>query len=82
MTLTPVDKLPPIKDADLSVRVTGQSAAVDVGRGTIDISGRRLNVAGGMFRIANTHLKPSPSHTTFRVDGTLPRLRRCCRATG
>jgi hypothetical protein len=72
MTLAPVDKLPPIKDADLSVRITGQTAAVDVGRGTIDVAGRRLNVAGGMFRIADTHLKPSPSHTTFRVDGTLP----------
>jgi len=71
-TLKPVNNLPPIRDADLSIRVTGASAAIDLGRGTIDVSGRRLNIAGGMFRIPDTHLKPSPSHTTFRIDGTLP----------
>src|SRR3974377_80945 len=71
-TLKPVNNLPPIRDADLSIRVTGASAAIDLGRGTIDVSGRRLNIAGGMFRIPDTHLKPSPAHTTFRIDGTLP----------
>lgn len=71
-TLQPVGKLPPIRDADLSIRVTGQTAAVDLGRGTIDVGGRRLNIANGMFRIGDTHLKPSPSHTSFRLDGALP----------
>ncbi len=70
--LKPVNSLPAIRDADLSVRVTGGSAAVDLGRGTIDVAGRRLNIAGGMFRVPDTHVKPAPSHTMFRLDGTLP----------
>jgi hypothetical protein len=71
-TLQPVGKLPSIRDADLSIRVTGQTAAVDLGRGTIEVGSRKLNIANGMFRIPDTHLKPSPSHTSFRIDGALP----------
>ena len=71
-TLKPVNTLPAIRDADFSIRMTGGSAAVDLGRGTIDVAGRRLNIAGGMFRVADIHLKPAPSHTAFRIDGTLP----------
>jgi hypothetical protein len=72
-TLRPVDDLPEIRDADLNVRVTGASATVNLGRGTVDVAGgRRLNVASGVFSIPNTHMKPAPSVTTFRVDGTVP----------
>jgi len=71
-TLKPVNTLPAIRDADLTIRTTGGTAAIDLGRGTIEVSGRRLNIAGGTFRVADTHLKPSPSHTTFRIDGALP----------
>lgn len=71
-TLRPVDDLPEIRDADLSVRVTGGTATVNLGRGTVEAGGRKLNVASGVFSIPNTHLKPAPSITTFRVDGTVP----------
>ena len=72
-TLRPVDDMPEIRDADLNVRVTGASATVNLGRGTVEVAGgRRLNVAGGVFSIPNTHMKPAPSVTTFRVDGTVP----------
>ncbi|WP_168192814.1 DUF3971 domain-containing protein [Undibacter mobilis] len=72
-TLRPVDDLPEIRDADLTVRVTGASATVNLGRGTVEVAGgRKLNVASGVFSIPNTHLKPSPSTTTFRADGTVP----------
>lgn len=72
-TLRPVEDLPDIRDADLTVRVTGVSATVNLGRGTVEVAGgRKLNVASGVFSIPNTHAKPSPSITTFRADGTVP----------
>lgn len=72
-TLRPVDDLPEIRDADLSVRVTGVAATVNLGRGTVEVAGgRKLNVASGVFSIPNTHLKPAASMTTFRADGTVP----------
>jgi hypothetical protein len=44
-----------------------------LGRGTVEVgSGRRLSIAGGVFDIPNTHLKPALAHTTFRIDGALP----------
>ncbi len=72
-TLQPVKSLPPIRDADLTVRVTGSSANVSIGRGTVVVSpGRKLSVTGGVFEIADTHPKPSQAQATFRVDGTVP----------
>ncbi len=68
--LRPVAKLPPIRDADLSVLVTGRSARVYLGRGTIDVAaGRRLNIASGTFQVPDTHLKPTPASSQFRIDG-------------
>lgn len=72
-TLRPVDDLPEIRDADLNVRVTGATATINLGRGTVEVAGgRKLSIAGGVFSIPNTHLKPAPSVTTFRADGTVP----------
>ena len=72
-TVKPIDKLPAIRDADLAVRITGKSARIDLGRGTVEAAGgRKLSIAGGVFEIADTHLKPAPSRTTFRVDGGVP----------
>ena len=72
-TLRPVADLPPIRDADLTVRVTGSNATVNLGRGTVEVApGRKLAIAGGMFEVADTHLKPAPASATFRLDGTLP----------
>jgi Protein of unknown function len=71
-TLQPVPSLPPIRDADLTVRVTGRAANVSIGRGTVVVSaGRKLSVTGGVFEIADTHPKPAQTHSTFRVDGTI-----------
>ena len=72
-TVKPVASLPAIHDADLSVRVTGSNARIDLGRGTLDVAaGRRLNIAGGVFEVPDTHPKPAPAHASFRIDGTLP----------
>lgn len=71
-TLQPVAKLPPIRDADLSLRVTGRTARISLGRGTIEAGpGRRLNIANGSFEIADTHGLPSHAVTRFRIDGSV-----------
>lgn len=71
-TLQPVAKLPPIHDADLSVRVNGRMAHLTLGRGTIDVApGRKLNIATGSFDIPDTHVKPSPAVSRFRIDGSV-----------
>lgn len=72
-TLKPVDDLPAIRDADLTVRITGSTAAINLGRGTVEVAqGRKLNIAGGLFEIPDTHPKPSKARATFRIDGTVP----------
>jgi hypothetical protein len=72
-TLQPVASLPAIRDADLTVHVTGQTANVSVGRGTVEVApGRKLSLTGGVFEMADTHLKPSAAQVHFRIDGTVP----------
>lgn len=72
-TLKPVEDLPAIRDADLTVRVTGGSATINLGRGTVEVApGRKLSITGGVFEIPDTHPKPSPGRATFRIDGTVP----------
>ena len=72
-TLRPIPALPAIRDADLTVHVTGATANISLGRGTVEVApGRKLNIANGLFEIPDTHLKPAPSHTRFRIDGGVP----------
>ncbi len=70
-SLRPIDNLPAIRDADLTVRITGRAAMVSLGRGTVEASGRKLNVSSGIFEVPDTHLKPAPARATFRIDGTM-----------
>jgi hypothetical protein len=71
-TLQPVAKLPAIRDADLSLRVTGRTARLSLGRGTIEVApGRRLNIADGSFAIDDTHQVPPHAVTQFRIDGSV-----------
>ncbi len=72
-TLRPLATLPAIRDADLTVRITGSTANVSVGRGTVEVTaGRRLNIASGVFEISDTHLKLAPARASFRIDGAVP----------
>ena len=72
-SLRPVDKLPEIHDADLTVRVVGRHATVSLGRGTVDVDDtRKLNVAGGIFEVPDVHPKPAPAQAHFRIDGAVP----------
>ncbi len=70
-TLRPIDNLPPIRDADLTIRITGRSATVSLGRGTVEAGGRKLNVASGVFEVPDTHPKPALARAIFRIDGTM-----------
>lgn len=68
--LRPIETLPPIRDADVSVKVTGRTVKVSVSRGTIELpSGRRLTVANGAFDVADTSVKPATARVKMRVDG-------------
>ncbi len=72
-TVRPIDNLPAIRDADLTVRITGRSATINLGRGTIEVApGRKLNVANGVFSVPDTHPNPAPTRASFRIDGTMP----------
>jgi hypothetical protein len=72
-TLRPVSSLPPIRDADVIVHVTGRTANIALGRGTIEVdSGRRLNIASGVFNVADTHQKSAVASARFRIDGSVP----------
>ena len=72
-TLRPVAYLPPIRDADLTLRVIGRNAVVSLGRGTVEAApGRKLNIASGMFEVPDTHPKPAPARASFRIDGGVP----------
>ena len=72
-TLRPLPTLPAIRDADLTVRIVGRNAVVNLGRGTVEAApGRKLNIASGVFEVPDTHLKPAPARSAFRIDGTVP----------
>ncbi|MBX6328443.1 MAG: hypothetical protein IRY89_07695 [Pseudolabrys sp.] len=72
-TLKPVADLPAIRDADLTAHITGRTATVNLGRGTVEVApGRKLSIANGVFRVADTHQKPAVAHVQFRLDGGVP----------
>jgi hypothetical protein len=74
-TLRPVEILPEIRDADLNVHITGGTATINLGRGTVEVApGRKLSVTGGVFEVPDTHPKPAPAQARFRVDGTVPAM--------
>src|SRR6202795_96663 len=61
VTLRPVDELPLVRDADLKARVTGRTATVTVGQGTMDTAGgRKLNITDFVFEVPDMAPKPAP----------------------
>ena len=55
--IRPVDGLPPIRDADMRVRITGRTASVAISRGNIDVSaGRRLAISNGLFEVPDHYM--------------------------
>lgn len=68
--IRPINTLPSIKEADITTRITGRTATVSVGRGTVELpSGRKLTLTNGLFEIPDTFPKGPPARVRFRVDG-------------
>ncbi len=71
--LRPIDTLPEIREADLNIRITGRTATVNIGRGTIELpSGRKLTMSNGVFEVPNMSVPAPPSRTRFRLEGPVP----------
>jgi Protein of unknown function len=69
-TMRPVDGLPLIRDADVTAHVTGRTATVKLGKGTVDISpGRKLIASNAVFEIPEMHLDAPPARVRFRLEG-------------
>jgi hypothetical protein len=70
VTLHPVDDLPSIHNADLRAHVTGRTATVTIGQGSIDTpGGRKLNVSDAVFEVPDMAPKPAPARVRFKLDG-------------
>jgi hypothetical protein len=68
--LRPVEGLPSIRDADMSVRMTGRTATVNVGRGNIELApNRKLAITNGVFEVPDTYGNAPPARIRFRLDG-------------
>jgi hypothetical protein len=73
VTLHPVDELPSVRDADLKAHITGRTATVTVGQGTVETpAGRKLTVSDSVFEVPDLAPKPSPARVKFRIDGPVP----------
>jgi hypothetical protein len=71
VVLRPVDGLPPIRNIDLTTKITGRTANVGFGRGQIELpSGRKLTVAGGAFDVPDTG-PAALANTKLRIDGPM-----------
>ena len=69
-TFRPVDTLPAVRDADITVHTTGRTTKVTINRGTIDLpSGKKLTLSNGTFDIADTAAKPAPARVKVRIEG-------------
>ncbi len=71
--IRPVEGLPPIRDADVNIRISGRTATINVGRGNVEISpGRKLSITNGVFEVPDTFPKAPPAKARFRLDGSVP----------
>lgn len=71
--IRPVEGLPAIRDADMTVRVTGRTATINVGRGNIEVSpGHKLAITNGVFEVPDTFPDAPPAKVRFRLDGPVP----------
>ncbi len=73
VTLRPVDELPSVQDADLKAHVTGRTATVTIGQGSVETKGqRKLNITDLVFEVPDMAPKPAPARVKFRIDGPVP----------
>ncbi len=69
----PVQGLPPLHDADLTVHIVGRDAQVALGKATADMpSGRKLVLSSGLFEVPDTGPHEPPANVHFKIDGPVP----------
>jgi hypothetical protein len=71
--LRPLDALPAIRDADVSMQVAGRTVTISLGKGVVDLpSGRRMTIANGVFEIPDSQVKKPPARVRMRMEGPVP----------
>ena len=69
----PVDGLPALRDADLTVHIVGRDAIVSLGKATADTpAGRKLAVTSGVFEVPDTAPHAPPARVHFKMEGPVP----------
>lgn len=72
-TVRPVQGLPALHDADLTVHIAGRNAQISVGKATADLpSGRKLVLSSGLFEVPDTGPREPPARIRFKIDGQVP----------
>ena len=71
--LRPVDGLPALNDADLTVHIVGRNAQIAIGKATANMSaGRKLVLSSGLFEVPDTAPHEPPARVRFKLDGPVP----------
>ena len=69
----PVNGLPALRDADLTIHIVGRDAQVLLGKATADLpSGRKLTMSSGLFEVPDTAPHEPPARVRFKLDGPVP----------
>ena len=69
----PVDGLPALNDADLTVHIVGRNVQIAVGKATASMSsGRKLVLSNGLFEVPDTAPHEPPARVRFKLDGPVP----------
>jgi len=71
--ILPVQGLPALHDADLSVHIVGRNAQIAVAKAVADLpSGRKLVMSSGLFEVPDTAPHEPPARVHFKLDGPVP----------
>jgi len=69
----PVEGLPALRDADLSVHIAGRAVTITLNKATADLpSGRKLVMSSGVFEVPDTAPRAPPARVRFKLDGPIP----------
>jgi hypothetical protein len=71
--IRPVDGLPALNEADMTVHIVGRDAQISVGKATANLpSGRKLVLSSGLFEVPDTAPHEPPARVRFKLDGPVP----------
>ncbi len=68
--IRPVQDLPALHDADLTIHIVGRDAQIALGKAGADLpSGRKLVLSSGLFEVPDTGPHEPPARVHFKLDG-------------